>query len=86
MGYLPQAMVNYLALLGWGDGTENEFFTIDELGQSYVTCRLHEKLNMYYDCYCFLLLTWINYDVSAEKFTIERVNKSGAIFDSVKLR
>ncbi|CAN6454159.1 unnamed protein product [Victoria cruziana] len=30
MGYLPQAMVNYLALLGWGDGTENEFFTIDE--------------------------------------------------------
>ncbi|OAY64540.1 Glutamate--tRNA ligase, chloroplastic/mitochondrial [Ananas comosus] len=32
MGYLPQAMVNYLALLGWGDGTENEFFTIDQLG------------------------------------------------------
>ncbi|PRQ53075.1 putative glutamate--tRNA ligase [Rosa chinensis] len=24
MGYLPQAMVNYLALLGWVDGTENE--------------------------------------------------------------
>lgn len=33
MGYLPQAMVNYLALLGWGDGTENEFFTIDQLGE-----------------------------------------------------
>ncbi|KAE8662777.1 Detected protein of unknown function [Hibiscus syriacus] len=32
MGYLPQAMVNYLALLGWGDGTENEIFTIDQLG------------------------------------------------------
>jgi hypothetical protein len=32
MGYLPQAMVNYLTLLGWGDGTENEFFTIDDLG------------------------------------------------------
>ena len=32
MGYLPQAMVNYLALLGWGDGTENEFFTIADLG------------------------------------------------------
>ncbi|KAK9667082.1 hypothetical protein RND81_14G231600 [Saponaria officinalis] len=53
MGYLPQALVNYLALLGWGDGTENEFFTIDQL---------------------------------VEKFTIERVNKSGAIFDSTKLR
>lgn len=33
MGYLPQAMVNYLALLGWGDGTENEFFTLEQLGQ-----------------------------------------------------
>lgn len=33
MGYLPQAMVNYLALLGWGDGTENEFFTIDDLSK-----------------------------------------------------
>ena len=32
MGYQPQAMVIYLALLGWGDGTENEFFTIDDLG------------------------------------------------------
>lgn len=53
MGYLPQAMVNYLSLLGWGDGTENEFFTLEQL---------------------------------VEKFTIERVNKSGAIFDSTKLR
>ena len=25
-------MVIYLALLGWGDRTENEFFTIDDLG------------------------------------------------------
>jgi glutamyl-tRNA synthetase len=32
MGYLPGAMNNYLALLGWGDGTENEFFTLDKLG------------------------------------------------------
>ncbi|KAL1204063.1 Glutamate--tRNA ligase, chloroplastic/mitochondrial [Cardamine amara subsp. amara] len=53
MGYLPQGMVNYLALLGWGDGTENEFFTLEEL---------------------------------VKKFSIERVNKSGAIFDSTKLR
>lgn len=32
MGYLPQAMVNYLALLGWGDGTENEIFSLQQLG------------------------------------------------------
>ncbi|MBX4206287.1 glutamate--tRNA ligase [Candidatus Parcubacteria bacterium] len=30
-GYLPEAMVNYLALLGWNPGTEEEIFTMEEL-------------------------------------------------------
>jgi glutamyl-tRNA synthetase len=30
-GYLPEAMVNYLALIGWSPGTEEEIFTMDEL-------------------------------------------------------
>ena len=30
-GYLPEAIVNYLALLGWNPGTEQEIFTLDEL-------------------------------------------------------
>lgn len=30
-GYLPQAVVNMLALLGWNDGTEQELFTLQEL-------------------------------------------------------
>jgi len=30
-GFLPDAMINYLALLGWNDGTDNEIFTRDEL-------------------------------------------------------
>ncbi len=30
-GYLPQAMVNFLALTGWNPGTEQEVFTHDEL-------------------------------------------------------
>jgi len=30
-GFLPDAMINYLSLLGWNDGTENEIFTRDEL-------------------------------------------------------
>lgn len=30
-GYLPQAMINYLALLGWNPGTDQEIFTIEEL-------------------------------------------------------
>ncbi len=30
-GFLAPAMINYLALLGWNPGTEQELFTIDEL-------------------------------------------------------
>jgi glutamyl-tRNA synthetase len=30
-GFLPDGMINYLALLGWNDGTANEIFTRDEL-------------------------------------------------------
>lgn len=30
-GYLPEAMINYLALVGWSPGTEEEIFAIDEL-------------------------------------------------------
>jgi glutamyl-tRNA synthetase len=30
-GYLPEALINYLALLGWNPGTEQEIFTFDEL-------------------------------------------------------
>ncbi|MEK7135247.1 MAG: glutamate--tRNA ligase family protein [Patescibacteria group bacterium] len=34
-GYLPEAMVNYLALLGWNPGTEKEIFTMEELIQEF---------------------------------------------------
>ena len=34
-GYLPEAVVNFLALLGWNPGTEQEMFTINELIQSF---------------------------------------------------
>jgi glutamyl-tRNA synthetase len=30
-GYLPEALLNYLALIGWNPGTEQELFTLDEL-------------------------------------------------------
>ena len=52
-GYLPEAMLNFLCLLGWNPGDEREFFTLDEL---------------------------------CEAFTLERVRKSGAVFDFDKLR
>lgn len=51
-GYLSKTMVNYLSLLGWNDGTEQEIYEKDEL----------EKL-----------------------FSVERINKSPAVFDKVKL-
>lgn len=31
MGFLPEAFVNMLALLGWNDGTDQELFSLDEL-------------------------------------------------------
>jgi glutamyl/glutaminyl-tRNA synthetase len=30
-GYLPEALVNFMASLGWNDGTEQEIFTVQEL-------------------------------------------------------
>ena len=32
-GYFPEAVVNFLALLGWNPGTEQELFSLDELVQ-----------------------------------------------------
>jgi glutamyl-tRNA synthetase len=51
-GYLPETMVNFIASLGWNDGTEQEIFTVDEL---------------------------------ITKFSLDRVQKSGARFDEKRL-
>jgi glutamyl-tRNA synthetase len=39
-GYLPEAFVNMLALLGWNPGTEQELFSMDELVQSFTLERV----------------------------------------------
>ena len=39
-GYLPEAVVNMLALLGWNDGTEQEIFSIDELIEKFSIDRI----------------------------------------------
>lgn len=39
-GYLPEAMMNFLALLGWNPGTEQEFFSADELIQAFDLGRI----------------------------------------------
>ncbi len=34
-GYLPEAIINYIALLGWAPGDTREFFTLDELARAF---------------------------------------------------
>jgi glutamyl-tRNA synthetase len=41
-GYLPEATVNFLALLGWNPGTEQELFTMDELIASFDIGQVHK--------------------------------------------
>jgi glutamyl-tRNA synthetase len=41
-GYLPEAMVNFLAFLGWSPGTEEEIFTLDELVQRFDIAKVHK--------------------------------------------
>jgi glutamyl-tRNA synthetase len=52
-GYLPEAIVNFLALLGWSPDTNDELFTLEELVEVFSIDRIHtspavfdiEKLN-----------------------------------------
>lgn len=39
-GYLPQAVVNMLALLGWNPGTEQEIFSLEELVEAFSIDRI----------------------------------------------
>jgi glutamyl-tRNA synthetase len=40
-GYLPEAMVNFLALLGWNPGGTQEIFTMDEFVNAFSIDRIH---------------------------------------------
>jgi len=52
-GYLPEALTNFVAMLGWNPGDDQEILSIDEM--------IH-------------------------KFTLDRINKSGAVFNLEKLQ
>jgi glutamyl-tRNA synthetase len=41
-GYLPEAMVNFLAFLGWSPGTEEEIFTLAELAERFDIGEVHK--------------------------------------------
>ena len=40
-GFLPEAFINLLAVLGWNDGTEQELYSMDELIASFDIKRVH---------------------------------------------
>jgi glutamyl-tRNA synthetase len=40
-GFLPEAFLNMLAVLGWNDGTEQEIFTLDEMIEKFSIERVH---------------------------------------------
>lgn len=41
-GYLPEAVINMLAFLGWNPGTEQEIFSLDELVEAFELDRVHK--------------------------------------------
>lgn len=42
-GFFPEAVVNFLALLGWNDGTDKELFSLDELAGSFDLKRVNKS-------------------------------------------
>ncbi|MBV8255157.1 MAG: glutamate--tRNA ligase [Chitinophaga sp.] len=42
LGFLPEAFVNMLVMLGWNDGTEQEIFSIEELIAKFSMDRVHK--------------------------------------------
>ena len=67
-GYLPEAILNYIALLGWNPGTNQEIFSLEELKKCFTT----ERLNKSPAIFDIVKLTWMNgcyiRELSSEKF------------------
>ncbi|TRX37827.1 glutamate--tRNA ligase [Flavobacterium sp. ZT3R18] len=42
-GFFPETVVNFLALLGWNDGTEKELFSLEELTAAFDLKRVHKS-------------------------------------------
>ncbi|GAB7141288.1 glutamate--tRNA ligase [Deferribacterales bacterium RsTz2092] len=55
-GYLPEALINFMALLSWSDGSEQEIFTIDELIQKFSFDRVSTSAAVFN----FDKLKWMN--------------------------
>lgn len=42
-GYLPEAMINFLALIGWNPGTDQEVFSLDELVEAFEISKVQKS-------------------------------------------
>ncbi|MBA2248730.1 MAG: glutamate--tRNA ligase [Chitinophagaceae bacterium] len=58
LGFLPEAFINMLAMLGWNDGTEQEIFNLEELIQKFSIERIH-KAGAKFD---FEKAKWFNHE------------------------
>lgn len=56
LGYLPEALINYLALLGWNPGTDEEIFTLEELVNKFDITKI-QKGGAVFD---IQKLNWVN--------------------------
>ncbi len=81
MGYLPEAFINMLALLGWNDGTEQEIFSMDELIEKFSIERV-SKAGAKFD---FEKAKWFNheyikkYPVAGIKYQVLEILKAKEI-------
>ncbi len=55
-GYLPEAMINFLATLGWNDGTEQEVFSVQELTEKFSLERVQKSSSRFDE----QRLAWLN--------------------------
>ncbi len=55
-GYSAEALINYLALLGWNPGTDQEIFTLEELIKIFSLSRVHKGGAMFDE----KKLAWVN--------------------------
>ena len=69
-GYFPEAVVNFLALLGWNPGTEQEIFSLDELVKAFDISRC-SKAGAKFD---FKKGIWFNHEYILKKSDDEIAN------------
>lgn len=75
-GYLPEAMINFLATLGWNDDTEQEIFTARELIKKFDLGEVH-KGGAHFD---ERRLLWMNGEWIREKIELDDLYKRAKDF------